>query len=45
VAAGRPGTFLTTFDQVFPPSRVTCRLPSSVPAQTIWPFFGDSLMV
>src|SRR5262249_54102435 len=29
----RPPMFLTTFDHVLPPSRVTCTLPSSVPAQ------------
>src|SRR3954471_19404407 len=35
--------FGATFVQLLPPSRVTCRLPSSVPAQITWPFFGDSL--
>ena len=39
---GRPGTVPATFVQVFPPSRVTCTLPSSVPTQmTSW-LFGDS---
>src|SRR3954462_9620224 len=43
VPLGSPGTFAATFVQLLPPSRVTCRLPSSVPAQITWPFFGDSL--
>src|SRR5258706_16041562 len=41
---GNPGTLPTTFFQVFPPSRVTCRLPSSVPTHTIFGFLGDSEM-
>src|SRR5437764_6460191 len=40
--AARPGTFLTTFFQSFPPSVVTCRLPSSVPAQRTPARKGDS---
>jgi hypothetical protein len=39
---GRPGTLPTTFVQVLPPSRVTCRLPSSVPTHRTSRFFGDS---
>ena len=45
VRLGSPGTLATTFVQFLPPSRVTCRLPSSVPTQTTFGFFGDSLMV
>src|SRR3954447_26252858 len=37
VLAGTPGTFFSTLVQVWPPSRVTCRRPSSVPTQ-ITPF-------
>ena len=37
VLAGTPGTFFSTLVQVLPPSRVTCRRPSSVPTQ-ITPF-------
>ena len=33
VFAGTPGTFFSTLVQVLPPSRVTCRRPSSVPTQ------------
>ena len=39
---GSPRMFATTFVHVFPPSRVTCTLPSSVPAQTTSGFLGDS---
>src|SRR6266705_2033245 len=39
---GRPLILLTTFFQVLPPSRVTCMLPSSVPTQIRFGFFGDS---
>ena len=42
VPFGRPATFGATFVQVLPASRVTCRLPSSVPTQITWAFFGDS---
>src|SRR3954447_19072330 len=34
VLAGTPGTFFSTLVQVWPPSRVTCRRPSSVPTQS-----------
>src|ERR1035438_201738 len=39
-----PATLAATLVQSWPPSRVICTLPSSVPAQTIWPFLGDSEM-
>src|SRR3954452_14521630 len=39
---GRPGRFLPTSVKVMPPSRLTCRLPSSVPAQTTPGITGDS---
>jgi hypothetical protein len=40
--AATPDTFLAMLDQFFPPSLVSCRLPSSVPAH-ICPFCtGDS---
>src|SRR5262249_3294074 len=42
VLAGSPGRFLVTFAQVLPPSRVTWRLPSSVPTHTTFASFGDS---
>ena len=42
---GTPFTFATVFVQVLPPSRVTCTLPSSVPTQITFGFFGDSEMV
>src|SRR4051812_17115929 len=45
VPLGRPVTLGATFVHVLPPSRVTWRLPSSVPAQITWAFFGDSLIV
>src|SRR5262245_38340592 len=45
VPGGRPVTFFETGFQVLPPSRVSCRLPSSVPTQTTSPFSGDSQMV
>src|SRR3954451_15988866 len=44
VPFGSPGTFGATFAQVAPPSRVTCRLPSSVPTQSTFGFFVDSLI-
>ena len=37
-----PGTFATTFVHDLPPSRVIWTLPSSVPAQIRFGFFGDS---
>src|SRR5689334_408614 len=40
---GRPVRFLPTSVNVRPPSRLTCRLPSSVPAQTTPGITGDSL--
>ena len=41
----RPETFAMMLFQFFPPSRVTCRFPSSVPTQ-ICPFCtGDSAML
>src|SRR5215813_8825912 len=40
---GRPGRFLPTSVNVRPPSRLTCRLPSSVPAHTTPGITGDSL--
>src|SRR5512147_2265759 len=43
--AGNPVTFLARFVHVLPPSRVSCRLPSSVPTHTTSPFIGDSQMV
>src|SRR5713101_3753536 len=42
---GKPPTRDATFFQVFPPSRVTCRFPSSVPAHRTLAETGDSLMV
>src|SRR5438477_11366907 len=42
VFLGRPLILLTTFFQVLPPSRVTCTLPSSVPPQIRFGFYGDS---
>src|SRR5207248_10659666 len=44
VFGGRPGTFFTRLFQVLPPSRVSCRFPSSVPAQITLASLGDSLM-
>src|SRR5206468_7348295 len=41
---GRAGTFFATLVQVFPPSLVSWRLPSSVPTQITFPFLGDSLI-
>ena len=41
-AGGRPRTFRTTLSQCLPPSRVSCRFPSEVPAQISSAFFGDS---
>src|SRR6266508_4760684 len=38
------GTLATTFVQLLPPSRVTCTLPSSVPAQMTCALRGDSLI-
>src|SRR5439155_17518153 len=43
-SCGRPATFLRRLFQVFPPSRVSWRLPSSVPAQMTLAVFGDSLI-
>src|SRR6185436_10269632 len=45
VSLGNPGTLSTTFFQVLPPSRVTCRLPSLVPTQMIPGTAGDSPIV
>src|SRR5215471_5789214 len=45
VCFGRPGTLAATFCHDLPPSRVSCRLPSSVPAQITLAFLGDSLIV
>src|SRR5207248_9017156 len=45
VPLGTPGTLDATFFQVFPPSRVTCRLPSSVPTHSTLAVRGDSLSV
>src|SRR5436305_8809983 len=45
VPLGRPGALGATFVQLLPPSRVTWRLPSSVPAQITCGFFGDSPIV
>ena len=41
---GRPAMFPTTLFHDFPPSRVICTLPSSVPAQITFAFLGDSEM-
>src|SRR6266496_3097877 len=41
---GRPGMFLVTLVQFFPPSRVICTSPSLVPAQISPLSFGDSAM-
>src|SRR5213593_43594 len=45
VPLGTPFTLSATFFHVFPPSRVTCTLPSSVPTHSRSLFTGDSLMV
>src|SRR6266496_2507374 len=45
VPFGRPATLPATLVQPLPPSRVTCRLPSSVPTQITPLFLGDSLIV
>ncbi len=37
--------FFTTFVHVLPPSRVSCTLPSSVPAQITPALTGDSAIV
>ena len=42
--AGNPWMFLPTSVNVFPPSTLTWRLPSSVPAQTTPGCTGDSLI-
>src|SRR5262249_50855614 len=43
VALGHPAAGGgVTLVQVLPPSRVSCRLPSSVPTQTTFGSFGDS---
>src|SRR6266567_1257800 len=39
---GSPLILPTTFFQVLPPSRVSCTLPSSVPTQIKFGFFGES---
>lgn len=39
---GRPDSRPVTLVHVLPPSRVTCTLPSSVPAQTTLVSCGDS---
>src|SRR3954453_4057577 len=39
---GSPGRFLPTSVNVSPPSRLTCRFPSSVPAHTTPGITGDS---
>src|SRR5579864_9154168 len=44
VLGGRPGIFFVRFTQVLPPSRVSCKLPSSVPAHIILGSLDDSLM-
>src|SRR3982751_3972130 len=41
----RPPMFFTTLVQVFPPSRVTCTLPSSVPTQITLGSTIDGAMV
>ena len=43
-ADGKPGTLATTLVHVFPPSRVSWTLPSSVPTQTVRASSGDSLI-
>src|SRR5438034_6866310 len=40
--AGSPGRFLPTSVKFVPPSRLTCRFPSSVPAHTTPGSTGDS---
>ena len=40
--AGSPAMFFPTSVNVTPPSRLTCRLPSSVPAHTTPGITGDS---
>ena len=45
VPAGKPGTLAVTSVHVSPPSRVSCRRPSSVPTQITPAVNGDSLMV
>src|SRR5579862_2043069 len=40
-----PWTFLMTLVHVFPPSRVTCTLPSSVPTQITLESSGEGAMV
>src|SRR5712691_3055358 len=45
VPFGTPGTFDATFFHVFPPPRVTCTLPSSVPTHSTFGANGDSLSV
>src|SRR5581483_10188520 len=42
---GSPGRFLPTSTNVDPPSRLSCRFPSSVPAQTTPGRTGDSMIV
>ena len=41
----RPGTLRETSDQLAPPSRDTCRLPSSVPTHSTLESSGDSAIV
>ncbi len=43
-ALGSPATLAVKSVQLFPPSRVSCTLPSSVPTQTMFASSGDSLM-
>ncbi len=42
---GSPGMFFTTLVQLRPPSRVTCTLPSSLPAQMTFASRTDGAMV
>jgi hypothetical protein len=44
VFGGTPGKRPVMFSQAPPSFRVSHTLPSSVPTQITWPFFGDSLM-
>src|SRR5262245_23203960 len=44
-SAGRPGKCPATLVHVFPPSRVTCASPSSVPTQITLSSDGATLMV
>src|SRR5579884_1007305 len=42
VPLGTPGTLPIMFFHVWPPSRESCRLPSSVPTHSTCAFSGDS---